>query len=77
MKKFTLYYILWNIYVVTLFCGLILYTLTYKSVPVDVQHLWFGQNLHTYLIYAHASMFVCMLIFLVIGNIMITIMRKE
>lgn len=37
-------------------CAVICYTLTYKSVPVSAQHLWYATDLHTYLLYTHFGM---------------------
>ena len=52
-------------------CGMILYTLTYKSVPIQSQHEWYGSDLHTYLIVTHSMMFGLGLFMMVVANILL------
>ena len=42
-----------NLLVLGITAGIILYTLTYTSVPVNAQHLWYGKDLQTYLFWNH------------------------
>lgn len=54
MKEFLKNYwpvIVFNLFITLIFVGGILYTLTYKSVPVQSQHLWY---LKIYLTWDHA-----------------------
>ena len=44
-----------NLLVLGITAGFILYTLTYTSVPVNAQHLWYGKDLQTYLFWNHLS----------------------
>lgn len=45
--------IVMNVLLTVICFGLLLYTLTYRQVPIQSQHLWYGDNLHTYLIFTH------------------------
>lgn len=42
-----------NLLVLGIVAGMILYTLTYKAVPVSAQHLWYATDLQTYLFWDH------------------------
>jgi hypothetical protein len=48
------WYIVLNVIIVGAIVGSILYTLTYKSVPLQYQHEWFGNDLHTFLVFDHS-----------------------
>ena len=64
LKKYWLAYLIFNLVIVVICVGIILYSLTYTSVPVNAQHLWYGTDLHTYLFWDHLfttiGMFICM-----------------
>lgn len=45
-----------NVCILGLTFGFILYSLTFKMVPVEESYTWYGQNLHTYLCVHHAQL---------------------
>ena len=74
-KKIYEYKLFWfvviNLGILAIFAGIILYTLTYKSVPINMQHEFFGQDLHTYLVWEHALTTAIEVLLLVGANIAI------
>ena len=72
-KGCILAHVAWSIFAIGLFVGLILFTLTYTKVPVEYQHLWFGDDLHTFLMCEHIADTVLMIVALVAGNVAIAI----
>ena len=53
-KKIVLSFIILNAVLVAFLFACIIPTLFYTSVPVNEQHMWFGTDLHQYLIYKHS-----------------------
>lgn len=76
-KSNLLMHILWSVFVVVLFMGLTLYTLTYKQVPLQSQHLWYATDLHKYLVYEHTMNLIFMVVFLAVGNIVIAVSERK
>lgn len=60
--------IFWNILVTICLVIGVLMTLTYKEVPLNERHMWFGDDLHTYLIYVHSFYTIIFGILAGIGN---------
>ena len=80
MKKFlkeNWFTIVVNIAIVAAIVGGILYTLTYKAVPVEAQHQFYGTNLHSYLVFEHAITTGIGILALVVVNIVLHITEKR
>lgn len=66
-----------NLLIVGIIVGTILYTLTYKSVPIQSQHEWYGNDLHTYLIFTHSIVTIIGIVLLAIVNLVLFIQDKK
>lgn len=68
MKNKVLQFILINALILVGLVVCIIPTLFYTQVPINQQHMWFGNDLHQYLIYQHSLITIVWFIFGVLVN---------
>ena len=76
-KQKVLPFIITNAVIIVCLFVCIIPTLFYTQVPLNQQHLWFGNDLHQYLIYQHSFITGVWLILDVVNNYVVAIKVKD
>lgn len=72
-KQKVLPFIIINLILIAILFICIIPTLFYTQVPMNQQHLWFGNDLHKYLVYQHSLITGIWLILVAISNYVVAI----
>lgn len=76
-KQKVLPFIIMNLILVVILFVCIIPTLFYTQVPITEQHLWFGNDLHKYLVYQHSLVTGIWLILVAINNYVVIMKVKD